>query len=186
MADSRVVSRYVKSLLELSVERGALEAVHKDMLLFGKVCKENRQFSLMLKSPIIRHEKKKDILQKLLTGKMHPLMLAIVDIVTRKNREPLLEAIAAEFHNAYNEHKGIGKASVITTLPMDKELRAEIEAVVIKLSNKKQVEIEEMVDPGMIGGFVLNVGDRQIDASLRTKLKNLQLTFTQSTSQTES
>jgi len=43
-----------------------------------------------------------------------------------------------------------------------------------------------MVDPGMIGGFVLNVGDRQIDASLRTKLKNLQLTFTQSTSQTES
>ena len=179
MADLRVASRYVKSLLGLAVERGELEAVHQDMLLLSKVCRESRDFSMMLKSPVIRHEKKRDILEKIFSGKMNSLTLAIIDIVTRKNREPLLAAIANEFHNAYNEQKGIGKASITTTIPMDKELRAEIETIVKKLSDRKSVEIDEKVDQELIGGFILNVGDRQIDASIRSKLKSLKLKFTE-------
>ena len=122
MADIRVVSRYVKSLLGLAVEKGQLEAVHQDMLLFSKVCRENRDFYLMLKSPVIRHEKKRVVLEKIFSNRINPLTLAIIDIVTRKNREPLLAAIADEFHNAYNVEKGIGKATVSTMIPMDKEL----------------------------------------------------------------
>ena len=56
MADSRVASRYVKSLLGLAVQQGALEPVHQDMQLFDRVCKNSRDFVLMLKSPIVRHE----------------------------------------------------------------------------------------------------------------------------------
>jgi F-type H+-transporting ATPase subunit delta len=179
MADLRVASRYVKSLLDLSVEQGQLEAVHQDMLLFSKVCKESRDFSMMLRSPVIRHEKKRDILEKIFSGKMNKLTLAIIDIVTRKNREPLLAEIADEFHNAYKIQRGIGTASVTTTVPMDKELRAEIEAIVKNLSDKKTVEIEEKVDQELIGGFILNVGDRQIDASIRSKLNALKLKFTE-------
>ena len=179
MADLRVASRYVKSLLGLAVEQGQLEAVHRDMLLFSKVCRESRDFSMMLKSPVIRHEKKRDILGKIFTGKMNKLTLAIIDIVTRKNREPLLAAIANEFHNAYNVQMGIGGASITTTIPMDKELRAEIETIVKKLSDKKTVEIDEKVDQELIGGFILKVGDRQIDASIRSKLNALKLKFTE-------
>ncbi len=179
MAELRVASRYVKSLLDLAVEKGQLEAVHEDMLLFSKVCKENHDFGLMLKSPVIRHEKKRDILEKIFSGKMNKLTLAIIDIVTRKNREPLLEAIAAEFHNAYNKQKGIGRASITTTIPMDKSLRGEIETIVKKLSDKKAVEIDEKVDQELIGGFILNVGDLQVDASIRSKLNALKLKFTE-------
>ena len=177
MADLRVASRYVKSLLGLAVEQGALEAVHQDMMLFSKICAENRNFLVMLRSPVIRHEVKKVILQKLLSGKVNGLTMAMIDILTRKNREPLLPAIAAEFHNAYNEFKGIVKANITTTIPMDKDLRDAIENIVKKLSNKKQVELNEMVDKDLIGGFVLNVGDRQIDASIKHKLKTLSLKF---------
>jgi F-type H+-transporting ATPase subunit delta len=102
MADLRVASRYVKSLLGLAVEQGVLEQVHQDMQLFAKVCEENRAFALMLKSPVIRHDKKKDILEKLFQGKVSKLTMAIFNIITTKNREPLLPAIAKEFHNAYN------------------------------------------------------------------------------------
>jgi F-type H+-transporting ATPase subunit delta len=179
MAELRVASRYVKSLLGLAVEQGQLEAVHQDMLLFSKVCHESRDFGLMLKSPVIRHETKSEILKKIFNGKVNPLTLAIIEIVTRKNREPLLAAIADEFHNAYNEERGIGQASVTTTFPMDKDLRAEIETIVKKLSNKKTVEIDEKIDHDLIGGFVLNVGDQQIDASIRSKLKSLKLKFTE-------
>ena len=177
MADLRVASRYVKSLLGLAVERGAVEAVHQDMLLFSKICTENRAFVLMLKSPVIRHDKKRDILEKIFAGKMNPLSMAIIDILTRKNREPLLPSIASEFHNAYNLYKGIGQASITTTLPMDKEMREMIESIAKKLSDRKQVEIDEKMDKDLIGGFILNVGDRQIDASIRSKLKTLRLKF---------
>lgn len=177
MADLRVASRYVKSLLGLAVEKGVLEAVHQDMLLFSRTCKENHALVMMLKSPVIRHDKKRDILEKIFTGKMNSLSMAIIDILTRKNREPLLPSIASEFHNAYNEFKGIGHANITTTLPLDKEMREVIESIVKKLSDRKQVEIDEKVDKDLIGGFILNVGDRQIDASIKSKLKKLSLKF---------
>jgi F-type H+-transporting ATPase subunit delta len=179
MADTRVASRYVKSLLSLAVEQGVVEAVNNDMQFFDKVCHSNRDFVLMLKSPIIRHEKKKEILNKLFKGRVHALTMSIIEILTKKNREPLLPAIATEFHNAYNVYKGIGKASIISTVPVDDALRAELVAIVKKLSNMKQVELEEKVDKDLIGGFILNVGDRQIDASIKNKLKILKNKFSE-------
>ena len=179
MADSRVASRYVKSLLGLAVEQNVLEEVHTDMLFFAKVCQSNRDFVLMLQSPIVRHEKKKEILKKIFLGRVHALTMAIVDLLTAKNREPLLLSIATEFHNAYNEYKGIGKASVTSTIPIDEKLRGELEAIVRKLSDKKHVELEEKVDQDLIGGFILNVGDRQIDASIKSKLRALKIKFSE-------
>jgi F-type H+-transporting ATPase subunit delta len=179
MIDSRAASRYAKSLLGLAVEQNALEQVHQDMLLFSSVSEENKAFTLMLRSPIIRHDAKGDILEKLFKGKVHALTLAIFKIITRKNREPLLPAIAKEFHTQYNQYKNIGKATVITAIPLDSKLKAEFEKIVRNLSDKKQVELTEKVDASMIGGFVLNVGDRQIDASIKSKLKALQVEFSQ-------
>lgn len=179
MAESRVASRYVKSLLGLAVEQNAVEAVHADMQLFDEVCRTNRAFATMLKSPIIRHEKKKDILLAIFKTKVNQLTLAIIEMITKKNREALLPAIAREFHNAYNEFKGIEKATVTTTMPMDEKLKNEIEAIVKKLSTKKQVELIQKIDKDLIGGFLLNVGDRQIDASVKSKLKSLKVKFSE-------
>lgn len=177
MVDSRAASRYVKSLLSLAVEKDALEAVHADMLMFSKIIDENRPFELLLKNPIIKHDRKREILNKVFAGRVHPLTMAIIDILTRKNREPLLPAIAKEFHSAYNLHQGIGRATITTAVPLDAPLRGEFEDIIKKLSEKGKVELIEKVDKDMIGGFVLNVGDRQIDASIKNKLKALKVTF---------
>ena len=179
MADLRVASRYVKSLLGLAVEQGVLEEVHRDMQLFAKVCEENRAFALMLKSPVIRHDKKKDILEKLFQAKVNKLTMAILNIITSKNREPILPAIAKEFHNAYNVYKNIGKASITSTVPLDDKLRKEIQLVVQKISDRKEVELTEKVDASLIGGFVLNVGDKQVDTSIKNKLKKLKVKFSE-------
>lgn len=177
MVDSRAAARYVKSLLELAVEKNVLEEVHQDMLLFSKTVRESKPFELLLGSPIIKHDKKRDILEALFKGKVNALTMAVFDILTRKNREPLLPAIAGQFHAAYNEYKQIGKATVTTAVPLDDALRAEVTALVQRLSKKNNVELTEKLDKNMIGGFILNVGDRQIDASLKNKLKSLQVKF---------
>jgi F-type H+-transporting ATPase subunit delta len=177
MADARVASRYVRSLLGLAVEQKALEAVHDDMLMFDRVCDSNRDFLVMMRSPVIKHELKRDILEKLFKQRVHPLTWAILDIITRKNRESLLPAIADSFHKAYNEHNGIGFASVISTVPLDAKLKAEIEKVAQQLSNRSKTELEEKVDPSLVGGVILNVGDKQIDASIASKLRVLKHNF---------
>lgn len=177
MTDSRAASRYVKSLLQLAVQKNALEEVHQDMLLFSKIVEESRPFELLLGSPIIKHDKKRDVLEAVFKGKVNPLTLSIFDVLTRKNREPLLPAIARQFHTAYNEYMQISKATVTTAVPLDETLREEVRTLVKQLSKKANVELAEKIDKSMIGGFVLNVGDRQIDASLKSKLKALQLKF---------
>jgi len=177
MADLRVASRYVKSLLGLAVERGVLEEVHKDMQLFSKVCKDNRNLVALLRSPVIRHENKRAILNKIFKGKVNDLTMSMIIIVTQKNREPILPAMAEEFHNAYNVYKGIGKAYLTTTVPADKELLSVMEEIAKQLASKKSIEMKTSVDPNLLGGFVLNVGDRQIDASIRSKLRTLDLKF---------
>jgi F-type H+-transporting ATPase subunit delta len=179
MAGFKAASRYVRSLLGLAQEQGVLDEVHKDMQLIAKTCDESFELVALLRSPIIKHDKKKAILEKIFKGKVHNLTLAIIDIITRKNREPLLPIIAAEFHNAYNDFKGIQKAYITTTIPLDQELRKEIEQMVKKLSGKKTIELEEKINKDLIGGFILNVGDKQVDASISNKVRGLKLLFKQ-------
>ncbi len=179
MSNFRVASRYAKSLLELAVEKGVLEEVHNDMVSFSKVCDENRDFALMLKNPIIKHDKKRTILTKVFEGKVNAISMAIFDLITKKNRESVLPEIAKEFHTQYNFHKSIQLAKVVTAVPLDKDLKSRVEEIVNQISVFDKVELKEEVNKDIIGGFVLTVGDKQIDDSLKSKLKALELKFSQ-------
>ncbi len=179
MSELRAASRYAKSLLELAGEREILEEVHDDMQTFYKTCAESREFALMLKNPIIKHHKKKAILHAIFKDKVNDLTMVFFDIITQKNREALLQAIAKSFHQQYNALKGIETAKVITPIVLDESLRNEFRDMVKDITKKQQVELLEEVDESLIGGFVLKLGDRQIDDSIQTKLKSLRLKFSQ-------
>ena len=181
MADIKAASRYVKSLLSLAVERKVLEEVHADMQAFEKVLNENRELLIALRSPIIKHYKKKNILEALFGGRFNELTLSFFRIITQKNREKLLPLIASEFHNAYNEHQGIGKVSVVTAVRLENDLREEVLSLARKIAGMPRVELTEHVDPEIIGGFILNAGSQQIDSSIRHQLKILQLRFSDNT-----
>ncbi len=181
MADNRAVSRYVKSLLNLAVNNGVLEEVHADMKSFDKVLLQNRPLVNVLRSPIIKHYKKRNVLEALFRGRFNDLTVSFFRIITEKNREKLLPLIAKEFHDAYNEYQGVGKVSVVTAVALDNELREEILSLAKKVTGKPKVEMKEEVDPGIIGGFILNAGSQQIDSSIKHKLKILQLNFSDNT-----
>mgnify|MGYP001083865281 CR=1 FL=1 len=176
MSEYRIASRYAKSLLSLAVENGKLEEVHSDMQLLSQLAAENRDFELMLKSPVVLHQKKLAILNKVFTGKVDAMSLSIFQLLTKKHREEYLPLIAQEFHHMYNDHMGIAEATVTTTYVLDKKSKEAFEDVV-KSITKKKVELTEVVDESLIGGFVLKVGDRQIDDSVSSRLKALRVEF---------
>ncbi len=173
MSDFRVATRYAKSLLELANEQGVLEEVNNDMKLFADVCRENHDFVLMLRNPVIKGDKKKTILNSVFEGKVHKLTLAIFDIITRKNREGILPEVAREFRRQYNVLKQIGVATVTTAVALTDDLRKEMKQMASRVSGKTNIELKEIVDEDIIGGYILKMGDQQIDDSIRTKLNTL-------------
>lgn len=177
MSELRVASRYAKSLLDLAEERGTLAAVKADMDLFSKTLEENRDLRLLLRNPIVKHDKKLAILRAIFGGKVSDLTEKFFTIVTQKNRESALEFIGSEFLSQYNQLRGVQTAEVTTASPLTPELRAEVEKLVRQQTGLQQVELTEKVDESLIGGFVLRVGDRQIDDSVRYRLRKLRSEF---------
>lgn len=176
MSEFRVATRYAKSLIELADEKGVLEEVHDDMLLFTDTCKQNREFLLMMKNPIINNDKKQSILKAIFAGKVNQLTMAFFEIISRKNREEVLYAIAKDFHLQYNVYKNIVIATVTTTMPLDNQLRNEFKHIVKEIAGM-DVELIEKIDKNIIGGYILKIGDKQIDDSLHSKLQELKLSF---------
>lgn len=174
MSVESVASRYAKSLIELAEEKKVVDVVYQDMLLFNQIAKDNRGLMLALRSPVVRHEKKLGILNAVFKEKVDPVSYTIFEIITRKNRESILDAIAAEYIIQYNAYKGIQKATITTSTPLTVELRDQFTKIVADATGRT-VELEEKVDQKLIGGYVLRVGDRQIDASIKSRLNELKL-----------
>ena len=173
----RAASRYAKSILELAKEQKVLDEVYNDMLLFSKVVDENRVFAVMLKNPIINHDKKRAVLHALFEGKMNKLTLLAFDLITKKNRESIVAEIAVEFQHQYNTIKGLQDAEIHTTIALDAELKKKFQELVEEVTGKK-ASLKEVVDENIVGGFVLNIGDKRIDQSIKTQLQNIKRELT--------
>ena len=178
MSEYRIAFRYAKALLDLAVEQQELEEVNKDMVMCSSLIQQNREFLLVLKSPIITHDKKLAILNKLFEGRVSKLTLALLQLLAKKEREAYLPQITREFQHQYNLNSGIAEATVTTTFPLNDALKADFKKVAAQISNKKSVALTEVVDEALIGGFILKIGDRQIDDSVHSKLKALRVEFT--------
>jgi F-type H+-transporting ATPase subunit delta len=176
MSEIQVASRYAKSLIDLAQEQNALEKVREDIELFIKVCKDNPLLKAVLRNPIIGPEKKRAILDELFSGKVHKMLLSYFNIVVNKGRAEILYATALEFVNNYNTRKNIVKATVSSASPLSEKNKRELENLV-KNVTKGEVILETKVDPDLIGGYVLKVGDRQFDASISNSLKKLKKEF---------
>ena len=112
MTENRVALRYAKSLISLALERQILEQIKDDMQTVKSVYDENREFRNMLKSPIVKSDKKTNILNEVFSKELSELSMTFINKITSKKRESILGAIAENFIKLYNEHKNIVTALV--------------------------------------------------------------------------
>ncbi|MFO7823248.1 MAG: ATP synthase F1 subunit delta [Cyclobacterium sp.] len=179
MSAYRVASRYAKALLELAVENDELEHVHGDMLSMLQYTEQNPDFLNAIQSPVISSEQKLKVIKALAGKQASPLSLKFFDLISKKGRESILPEMANGFHRLYNEHHGIQKADIVATIQLDDALRQSFKDIVMEVSGKDKVELIEKIDPKLIGGFILRIEDRQLDESIKSKLQQLRLGFTQ-------
>jgi F-type H+-transporting ATPase subunit delta len=173
MSINRIAGRYAKSLLDLAVERNVLDVVKSDIASFSKMA-ENRDLYLLLKSPIINATKKEQVFNALFGGKFNELTSAFLTLILKKGRESNLPEIAKEFLNQYKSLIGLTTVKVTTATPMDEANLAEIKSrLVASKETAKDVEIIATVDPSIMGGFILQIGDKLYDNSIAYKLSQI-------------
>jgi F-type H+-transporting ATPase subunit delta len=177
MPNPRLASRYAKSLIDLAIEKGQLEKVFADMQWLQAVCKSNRDFVNLLRSPIIKADTKKKILSAVTDGNIGELTAAFNALLITKGRESNLPEIVNAFIDSYKQHKNIQTIKLTTAAPISDALKNSIVEQVKKSAGFQNVEVEEKVDADLIGGFVLQVGDKLVDASIAYDLRAIAKQF---------
>lgn len=177
MSVQRIAARYAKSLIDLAIEQNKLERIKEDVDSFLGLT-QNRDFYLLVKSPIVNAEKKRQIFRTLFEGKYDKLTSSFLDILALKGRETYLIEIAKEFLHQYKDFKHISTVVLTTVSPLGEDtLDALRKKLLASSATDEQVELITKVNPDLVGGFILEVEGKIYDASIASKLDELKKEF---------
>ncbi len=172
MKGTLVATRYAKSLLDLSIEQNSVEKVNNDMIELSEICTESKDFANLLNNPVIHASKKIDVFNALFEGKMEPISINFLTLITKNSRANILPTIAENFIKQYKQYKGIVDVIITSSEKLDADTKAKI-LDKVKSSVKGEISLVEKIDPAILGGFIINIEDKQIDASVASQLTNL-------------
>jgi F-type H+-transporting ATPase subunit delta len=179
MANSTIAFRYAKSLIQLASENNKEEDVYNDMSKLLKYCQKVKDFRLLLQSPLIKTDKKISTFKALLKGDVTAITYKFLTLLAKNKRESYLEKIATEYIDQYKTKLNISTVTITSAVKLDEGTRERLLGILKNLL-KAKIELHEKIDPKIIGGFVLTVGNRQADMSVLRQLKRLNKNFNQS------
>lgn len=172
MPGSLIAKRYAKALFDLSLELNVIEDTKADMELVLSVCESNNDFNQLLRSPVIRSDKKQKVIDSIFEGKISKLSLRYLDIITRKKRESYIKQIADEYILAYKKFKNIFTIQFESVSVISDDIRKQVIAL-LEDQTKANIELIEEIKKELVGGFVLKYNDYKYDASISYMLKRL-------------
>jgi F-type H+-transporting ATPase subunit delta len=168
MNNGAVARRYAQAAFEISLEQQALDRWRDDISVIAEYF-ANHQLKFILGEPNVRMERKEAIVRDLLGEKVQPEALSFALVLTERNLVGLAPRIRDEFERLYDEQKGQTPALVTTAVPLDDATRARIVAT-LQAQTGKRILLEERVDPSILGGAIIRVGDTLMDGSIRQRL----------------
>lgn len=170
---SQAAERYALALFEVSQKHGATEEVENDLREIKQAVTDNPELLDLIASPKLTKERTKSLINELF-GQAQPYLLNTLHLLGERNRLQEIGGIADKFIALSNEAKGIEDAKVYSTRPLTEEERASISSVFAKRIGKQSLRIENIIDPSLIGGLRLQIGNRIFDSSISAKLERLQ------------
>jgi F-type H+-transporting ATPase subunit delta len=177
MLNPRLAIRYAKSLIDLSIEKDQLENIFADMQWLQTLCKVSREFVIVLRSPVIKPDKKVKIVEAVTKDKINEMTAAFIRLMIKKGREKYLPEVVTAFISQYKTNKNIYPVKLITASVLSDDLKNAIINQIKATSPMQNIELEMTVNKNLIGGFVLQAGDKLIDASIAYDLKTIARQF---------
>jgi F-type H+-transporting ATPase subunit delta len=171
MKSTKSAGRYAKALLELALDQNKIEVIESNMQQILTVAEEAHDFQVFLNSPLIKVDKKIEVIKSIF-GNFDALSISFLELVSNNGRESYITEIAHSFLNQLKEHRGIVPVTIISAQKLDAKTKEQITSK-ISASIQGTLEITENVDESLIGGFIVRMGDHQIDASVSNQLNRL-------------
>lgn len=168
---SKAAVRYAKAILEMAQANGNAAQVADDMALIATTVSTNKELDNFIASPNVKVEIKESALKEIFAGS-NAVTQGLFQLLAENKRFEILPAIAAQYKLQFDAANGIEVATVTTAVPLDAALEAKVLAKVKEFSDK-QITLNNVVDPSIIGGFILRVGDKQFNASVAQRLLTL-------------
>ncbi len=171
MNQSKITTRYAKALFKLAVEQDLLDRFKQDLDLVKSVI-DIKEFKDFLASPVISESVKSEVFKEVFAGKVHDLVSNFLQVVVENRRETLLDIIILDYFQLYKEHLGIAEAQIITAVELPEKLAAEVKKLLKQYTDKK-IQLDKKIDPEILGGFILRIDDKQLDASVAGRLRKI-------------
>lgn len=171
MSSTRAAIRYAKAILDLAHSKNVAEAVADDMKTISITITNNQELNTFIQNPTIKVEVKESALLEVFAS-INAVTKGLFRLLFENKRFEILGKIATEYNNLNDEANGIQVAKVTTAIAMDANLEAKVLAKIATFSDKK-ITIENTIDPSIIGGFILRIGDKQYNASIASRLQVL-------------
>ncbi|MFO7614573.1 MAG: ATP synthase F1 subunit delta [Bacteroidales bacterium] len=176
MLGSIISERYAKALFELAIENKKLEEVKNDMALLMEVIRVSREFKQMLVSPVFRPDKKIGVMDSIFKDRTQVLTKKFYHLIIQKRREKYLPDIARHFIEKYKEYHHIVTLELRSVVPIEEDLRNKI-IEIIKQGRKVRIDLVEIQDESLIGGFIITSKEQRYDASLKSAIRKLKKEF---------
>jgi F-type H+-transporting ATPase subunit delta len=175
MKSNKAAVRYAKALLELAVEHNKVELIESDILQLLKVANEAHDFQVFLNSPLINIDKKIAVIKQIFTD-FNQTTIDFLNLVTNNGRESVMIDIAKQFISQLKTLRGIVPVTIISAQQLEESTKQSILANIAPAIHGTP-EITEEIDTDLIGGFIVRMGDHQIDASVASQLQRLKQQF---------
>ncbi|TVZ26274.1 F-type H+-transporting ATPase subunit delta [Gillisia sp. Hel_I_86] len=179
MKSTRAAQRYAKAILDLAKDQNAAEVVNTDMIGIFNTIEHSEDLQELLASPVVKAAVKKSALKEIFKD-AHTITLGAFDVLVDNNRIIQLQAVAQKYTALFNEMNHVQVAKVTTAVPLDARLEAKILEKVKELTGNTAT-LESIVDPSILGGFILRIGDLQYNTSVAKSLSNLSRELTNNT-----
>lgn len=173
---NRAALRYAKAALNLAKEANNIKEINNDMLLISSTVDGSKELQAFLKNPISKAEDKLKVINGLFGDKINSITNGIIKLLVSNKRLNLLSFVAKQYTMLFDKEQGVQIAKVTTAIPLTDALKTKVLAKVKAVTNK-EATIENIIDENIIGGFILQIGDKQYDASISGKLGNLRRNF---------
>lgn len=169
-----IALKYAKALCQKAAADQKLKKIYADMCGLYQLFTDNRPLVAVLKNPLITHDKKLAVLHALFQEKVDILTLNFFAMVIENNRSEQLPTIAEAFLAIHDQYKAIVTAQVTVPSPLSASVILQLQQIVQQITTCRQVRLEQRIDSSLIGGYILQVKDKRIDQSLRSKLRSVQ------------
>lgn len=162
---------YARSLFEVASEQGKLDTIKQQLDQFAQALHENRELAVFFFSPYFSAEEKKDGLHRAVEG-ADPAVMNFLEALTERHRMPVIFRIRTDFEALYEKSNKLLPVTVTSAVELDAET---VESLGKRIGEQtgNEIELSSTVDPEILGGIVLRVGNFIMDASIRTRLEQL-------------